>query len=112
MVTVPAFVSGIPMSMSSVTIDTRASLVVGDFMLVESSFGDFRVMFVELNRTLSDGNAMLTRMSMMPAASEQRMQQHRRGRQNAGQIAGHRGFHRLGTRRRWHITPDSLIGTN
>ena len=98
--------------MVSVSVDAGAILVVAGFMLVVGSFGDYRVMFVVLDRTISDGNSMLTRMSMMPAASEYRMQQHRRDRQNAGQTAGHRGFYRSGTRRHWHITPSSVIGTN
>jgi hypothetical protein len=43
---------------------------------------------------LSDRFAMLARMSMMRAASEDRMQQHRRHCQNAGYVTEHGGLHR------------------
>lgn len=88
----------IPVPVLSVIIDARAILVAALFMaavcmLIVSGFGDFRMMFVVLNRTLSNEIAMLTRMNMMRAAPENRMQQHRRNRQNGGYVTEHRGLH-------------------
>jgi hypothetical protein len=49
-----------------------------------------------LSVTFFGGSSVLTRVSVMGAASENGMQQHCRHCQNAGQVAEHRGFHRRG----------------
>ena len=61
-----------------------------------SDFGLFRMTPEVLCLTFFGGLSMLASMGVMGAASEQRMQQHRRRCQNAGQVAEHRGFHRRG----------------
>ena len=72
----------------------RAPFVTGLVMIQVGHFRKFRTMFVVLSLTLSDRFAMLARMSMMRAAPENRMQQHRRHCQNAGYVIEHRGLHR------------------
>ena len=59
-------------------------MVVSVLFVSVSSFRRPGVMLAVFNRALSDKLSMLTGMSMVRAAPENRMQQHRRYRQNAG----------------------------
>jgi hypothetical protein len=61
-----------------------------------SDLSHFRMMPDMLNLAFFGRLSVLASMGMMGAASENRMQQHRRHCQNAGQIAEHWGVHRAG----------------
>ena len=62
--------------------------------------GTLAFMFIVLRDTAFDDMPMLTGMSVMRATSENRMQQHRRHRQNAGQGLKHEVFTALQTQSR------------
>lgn len=62
--------------------------------------GSLAFMFIVPSDTAFDDMPMLTRMSVMRATSENRMQQHRRHRQNAGQGLKHEVFTALQTQSR------------
>lgn len=61
-------------------------------IVVVLMFSGFDLVFIVPGRAVLDGMPMLTGMNVMRAASEKRMQQHRRNRQNAGQKPKHESF--------------------
>lgn len=75
--------------------------------------GDFALVAVVPGRAILDCMPMLTGMSVMRAASENRMQQHHRHRQNAGQGLKHEVSTALQTQSRHQRITTSLphIGT-
>lgn len=84
-----------PSTVSHQRLRRRVAIFVSrPVMRVTRDFGIFGVTFVVLSMTSYGRFNMLTGMSMMRAASENRMQQHRRHRQNAGYVTEHRGLNR------------------
>lgn len=67
-------------------------MMVTDFGVVFVLVSLILFVLIVVSLTFVDGNSMLASMGVVPAASENRMQQHHGDRQNAGQVTEHRGL--------------------